>query len=200
EGATVGPAPSNSPAAHVITATAVIASARPEFGDGAGRAAGWRADEVCAEVDRVDQRFRELTGRSLDRFWRTPGGRAPDAVYEAARGCGWRHVGWTEAGFLGDELPSEQFPNETLLAQSLRRIGDGDILIAHLGIRSRRDPYAPMLDRLLPALHGRGLCFATLAEHPTVRDPELRPLPEPGSRRPPAAGIGPQARANAAQR
>jgi hypothetical protein len=34
----------------------------------------------------------------------------------------------------------------------------------HLGIWSRRDPYAPMLDELLTRLKGRGFCFATLRE------------------------------------
>ncbi len=169
-----------------------ITLARPEFGPNAGRAAAWGPAEVCAELDRADQRFRELTGRPLQRLWRAPSGRAPDTVFDAARACGWRHAGWTTAGFLGDELPSERFPNESLLAQAIRSIGDGDVLMAHLGIRSRQDPYAPMLDRLLPALAARGLCFATLDAHPAAQDGRHLPLPRPGARPAPAPGIGPQ--------
>jgi hypothetical protein len=75
-------------------------------------------------------------------------------------------VHWAPAGFLGDELPSETHPNEALLRQALAGIAPGDILIAHLGIWSRKVPWAPMLDPLIAGLKARGLCFATLREHP----------------------------------
>ena len=114
----------------------------------------------------MDARFEAITGRRLDRVWRAPGGRAPEPVLASANVCGWRHVHWAAAGFLGDELPSDRFPNEVLLRQALARIRGGDILMAHLGIWSRQDPYAPMLDPLIAGLKARGLCFATLREHP----------------------------------
>mgnify|MGYP001045746911 CR=1 FL=1 len=142
---------------------------RPQFGVSAGRTLHWSAADLCAELRRVDDRFRELTGRGLDPFWRAPGGRVPAAAIEAARRCGYAHVGWTPAGFLGDELSSQAHPNERLLAEALARIGDGDILLAHLGIWSRRDPYAPMLDPLIAGLKARGLCFATIDRHPAYR-------------------------------
>jgi hypothetical protein len=78
-------------------------------------------------------------------------------------------VHWAPAGFLGDELPSDRYPNDALLAQSLKTIRDGDILMAHLGIWSREDPYPPTLDPLIAGLKARGLCFATLREHPDYR-------------------------------
>ena len=73
---------------------------------------------------------------------------------------------WADAGFLGDELPSDRYPNRELLARALREIRDGDVLMAHLGIWSRKDPYAPMLEPLIAGLKERGLCFRTLTEHP----------------------------------
>ena len=76
---------------------------------------------------------------------------------------------WAPAGFLGDELPSDKFPNDRLLKDALAKIRAGDILMAHLGIWSRADPYAPMLDPLIAGLKARGLCFATLREHPDYR-------------------------------
>jgi peptidoglycan-N-acetylmuramic acid deacetylase len=78
-------------------------------------------------------------------------------------------VYWADSGFLGDELPSDRFPNDRLLQQSLRGIRAGDILMAHLGIWSRRDPWAPMLEPLITGLKAKGLCFATLREHPAYR-------------------------------
>jgi peptidoglycan/xylan/chitin deacetylase (PgdA/CDA1 family) len=79
-------------------------------------------------------------------------------------------VGWANAGFLGDELPSESFSNDALLAKSLRDIRSGDILMAHLGIWSRKDAWAPaVLEPLIIGLKARGFCFQTLREHPAYR-------------------------------
>ena len=79
-----------------------------------------------------------------------------------ANACGYRHVHWSPAGFLGDELPSDRYPNEALVAKTLGSVRDGDVLVMHMGIWSRKDPYAPMLDSLLTGLEKRGFCFATL--------------------------------------
>lgn len=142
---------------------------RPQFGALGGQTVHWERRAVCAEIDRVATRFRELTGRSLEPLWRAPGGKAPAQVMRAAQGCGWAHVDWSPAGFLGDELPSDRFPNASLLKQSLASIRDGDILMAHLGIWSRAQAYAPTLDPLITGLKVRGMCFATLRDHPAYR-------------------------------
>lgn len=135
---------------------------RPQFGPDAGKLLRWDAPRVCEEIALAGTRFQALTGRPLDPIWRAPGGRLPAGVDAAARGCGWTHVPWTPAGFLGDELSSDTHPNDRLLAQQLRQIGGGDILIAHLGIWSRKDPYAPMLDPLIAGLKRKKLCFETI--------------------------------------
>lgn len=145
-----------------------VALARPQFGAQAGRTLRWDAAALCAELGRVDARLRALAGRGLDPYWRAPGGRAPDAALRAARDCGFAHVHWASAGFLGDELPSDRYPNALLLRRALERVRDGDVLMAHLGIWSRREPFAPMLDPLIAGLKRRGLCFATLREHPEL--------------------------------
>jgi peptidoglycan/xylan/chitin deacetylase (PgdA/CDA1 family) len=142
---------------------------RPQFGALGGQTVHWEGRAVCAEIERVATRFRELTGRSLEPLWRAPGGKAPAQVMRTAQGCGWAHVDWAPAGFLGDELPSDRFPNASLLKQSLATIRDGDILMAHLGIWSRAQAYAPTLDPLITGLKARGICFATLRDHPAYR-------------------------------
>jgi peptidoglycan/xylan/chitin deacetylase (PgdA/CDA1 family) len=125
---------------------------------------------ACEELRRPARAFREMTGRDLDPIWRAPGGRTTPRTLAWATRCGFpRHVGWSRAGFLGDELPSDRFPNDRLLAQALAAIRGGDILMAHLGIWSRQDPYAPTLDPLIAGLKARGLCFATLRDHPDYR-------------------------------
>ena len=65
------------------------------------------------------------------------------------------------AGVLGDELPSAKYPSEQLLQRALKELRDGDVMMMHLGIRSRQEPLAPMLDPLLAGLKSRGFCFAT---------------------------------------
>jgi peptidoglycan/xylan/chitin deacetylase (PgdA/CDA1 family) len=139
---------------------------RPQFGDHAGRTIVLSSQEVCEELRRVDSAFSAYTGRGLDAVWRAPGGHTTPKALAAARECGFAHVGWAPAGFLGDELPSEQHSNDALLKRALRDIRDGDVLMAHLGIWSRRDPYAPMLEPLIAGLKERGLCFRTLRDHP----------------------------------
>lgn len=120
----------------------------------------------CAELDRVKTRFRELTGHDISPIWHSPGGRLSPNALHWARACGYKHVGSTSAGILGDELPSDRYPNELLLKRALKRIGDGDILAMHTGIWSRKEPFAPMLDPLIAGLKQRGLCFATLDRRP----------------------------------
>ncbi|HNO58959.1 MAG TPA: polysaccharide deacetylase family protein, partial [Accumulibacter sp.] len=129
-----------------------------------GQAEWLDAPAVCQELQRPDTRFHELTGRHLDPLWRAPGGRTTANTLAAAKSCGYRHVGWAPAGFLGDELPSETHPNDLLLQRALAHLKDGDIVMAHLGIWSRKDPFAPMIDPLIAGLKNKGFCFATRRE------------------------------------
>ncbi len=131
-----------------------------------GKASVLDADGVCAELKRVDTRFRELTGRSLAPIWRAPGGHTTPNALAAARRCGFEHVHWASAGNLGDELPSDRYPNKMLLERALKNLRDGDVMMMHLGIRSRQDPLAPILDPLLAGLKARGFCFATIEKGP----------------------------------
>lgn len=135
---------------------------RPQHHEDAGRVVGMTLQEFCQELQRVDRRFAEMTGRSLDPIWRAPGGFTTPQSMAAAQSCGWRHVHWSPAGFLGDELPSDRYPNRMLLDKALRDIRAGDVLMAHLGIWSRAQAYAPMLDPLIAGLKSRGFCFRTI--------------------------------------
>ncbi len=144
---------------------------RPSAGPSAGQRFTWTAADYCRELGRSAQRFQAMTGQAMAPLFRAPGGKTSPALLAAAQRCGWRHVGWADAGFLGDELPSDHYPNERLLRQALARIRPGDILMAHLGIWSRQEPWAPaVLEPLIVGLKQRGLCFATLREHPDYRE------------------------------
>ncbi|MBS0291227.1 MAG: polysaccharide deacetylase family protein [Proteobacteria bacterium] len=140
---------------------------RPSAGPQAGKDLTMTAAQYCAEIDGATNRLRAMTGKEPLPLFRAPGGKTSLRLLEFAQSCGYRQVGWTPAGFLGDELPSERYSNKVLLEQALRSIHDGDILLAHLGIWSRKDPWAPaVLEPLIKGLKERGLCFRTLREHP----------------------------------
>lgn len=143
---------------------------RPQFGEHAGQNLNWSPAEYCSEIKRVDARFRQLTGRGLDPIWRAPGGKTSARTIAAGKACGYTHFGWAPAGFSGDETSSEAFPNALLLKKSLANLRDGDIFLAHMGIWSRKDPWAPAnLEPLIVGLQQKHLCFATLREHPDFK-------------------------------
>ncbi len=143
---------------------------KPSQGPQAGQVRVLDGTAYCAELERPAQRYKAMTGQAMSSLFRAPGGKTSPALLKAAAACGWVHVGWSPAGFLGDELPSDRFPNKLLLDKALREVHAGDVLVAHLGIWSRQEPWAPaVLEPLIQGLKARGFCFATLREHPQYR-------------------------------
>ncbi|WP_311221518.1 MULTISPECIES: polysaccharide deacetylase family protein [unclassified Acidovorax] len=140
---------------------------RPSAGPRADQEFVMTAPQYCEEIGRAAHRLQQITGKAPLPLFRAPGGKTSPQLLAAARSCGYAHVGWSPAGFLGDELASEKVSNATLLQQALRTIRSGDILLAHLGIWSRKDPWAPaVLEPLIIGLKERGFCFRTLRDHP----------------------------------
>ena len=133
----------------------------------AGGESGLTLDEagVCAELKHSETAFKAMTGRGFDGIWRAPGGKLTPNVVRFAEACGYKHVPWSPAGFSGDELPSEKFPSDKLIKTQIRNIKDGDILLWHLGIWSRKDPLYLRFDELISGLKDKGLCFARIPEH-----------------------------------
>ena len=143
---------------------------RPSAGPQAGKSFTWTAAQYCEELGRSATRFEQMTGQKILPLFRAAGGKTSPSLVRAAQACGYEHVGWAPAGFLGDELPSDQYPNALLLERALRNIRSGDILVAHLGIWSRQDPWAPaVLEPLIEGLKKKGFCFATMDTHPAYR-------------------------------
>jgi len=144
---------------------------QPSAGAAAGKQATYTAPQYCAQIKQSADRLQELTGHASLPLFRAPGGKTSPALLAAAQACGYAHVGWADAGFLGDELPSDKYPNTALLNKALRDVRSGDVLMAHLGIWSRKDPWAPaVLEPLIVGLQAKGFCFETLRSHPAYRD------------------------------
>jgi len=129
---------------------------------------------LCAELRAPEERFRAMTGRGFDPIWRAPGGRTTPNALAFAEACGFRHIGWTANGFLGDELPSDRYPNDTLLRRALATVRDGEVLVMHWGIRARQQKFADVFEPLVVGLKERGFCFATLAAPPPLLLAEAR--------------------------
>jgi peptidoglycan/xylan/chitin deacetylase (PgdA/CDA1 family) len=140
---------------------------RPSAGSQAGQDLTWDATTYCANLKKSSERLEALTGRPSLPLFRAPGGKTSPALLKAASDCGYAHVAWAPAGFLGDELSSQTHTNDALLKAALKNIRSGDILMAHLGIWSRQDPWAPaVLEPLIVGLKAKGFCFASLRQHP----------------------------------
>ena len=145
---------------------------KPQFGPKAGETLLYNEAAMCKQIRRVDQRFQEMTNQPLQKIWRAPGGKTSPTLIRMGDMCGYQHIGWAPAGFLGDELNSDKHPNSLLLEKASRDLKDGDITMAHLGIWSRKDPWAPaVLEQLIVNLKQRGFCFGLLpAERKNLAD------------------------------
>ncbi len=145
---------------------------RASAGPDEGRDFDWTAAQYCEQIDKASQALAAKSrARSRCRCFARPAARPRPAFLQATKACGYEHVAWSPAGFLGDELPSETASNQALLKKALRDVRSGDILVAHLGIWSRKDPWAPaVLEPLIVGLKEKGFCFSTLRDHPAYRD------------------------------
>ncbi len=118
---------------------------------------------LCAELSRPIEALRAMVPQAVVLpLWRAPGGIVTPEARRMAASCGLRHQGWSAHGFLGDELSSEAHPNAALLRRNLANIRDGEVLVMHWGVRSRREPFAGIFDELIGGLQARGFCFAPL--------------------------------------
>jgi len=130
--------------------------------DGSG-AESLDAPALAAELARPIARLRDLApAATVLPLWRAPGGRLTPNARAMAAAAGFRHQGWTANGFWGDELDAGPHPNATLAARAIERTRPGEVVVLHWGVRSRRDPFARVLDQVLDGLLARGLRFAVL--------------------------------------
>jgi len=123
-------------------------------------------EAMCRELAAPIERLRRMApDANVLPLWRAPGGITTPNSLALAEACGLRHQGWTRNGFLGDELNSETHPNSALRDRALRTIRDGEVLVMHWGVRSRREPFAGIFDALIGGLQARGFCFRPLPPH-----------------------------------
>lgn len=118
---------------------------------------------LCAELARPITRLRQMVPEAVVLpLWRAPGGITTPNALRMAAACGLRHQGWTANGFWGDELDSAAHPNAALARRAIERTRDGEVVVLHWGVRSRREPFAAVLEEVIAGLQARGFCFALL--------------------------------------
>ncbi|MCB4822467.1 polysaccharide deacetylase family protein [Roseicella aerolata] len=121
------------------------------------------AAALCAELRRPMERLKQLVPEAqVLPLWRAPGGITTPNALAMAAACGLRHQGWTANGFWGDELDSAAHPNAMLARRAIERTRDGEVVVLHWGVRSRREPFAGVLEQVIEGLQARGFCFASL--------------------------------------
>jgi peptidoglycan-N-acetylmuramic acid deacetylase len=93
-----------------------------------------------------------MTGQAAWAIFRAPGGKTSPALLQAAAAAAGPMWAGLPRAFWVMNCPATRFPNAALLEKALRHIRAGDVLVAHLGIWSRQDAWAPaVLEPLIRA-------------------------------------------------
>lgn len=136
---------------------------RIKLGTGAmaGREFTYDPAKYCEQIEHAARRAEDFTGKKSLPLFHAPGGSTSSKLLASASACGYAHVGFSKAGLLG------QGAN---LKAALAGIRSGDMLLLDLNAPAKSEPWAMAnLEPLLVGLKERGLCFATLRQHPAFQ-------------------------------
>jgi peptidoglycan/xylan/chitin deacetylase (PgdA/CDA1 family) len=134
---------------------------KPTTGSFAGREFTYDPAKYCEQIEHAAGRAQDFTGKKSLPLFRAPGGSVSTKLVAAAAACGYAHVGFAKGSRLGQ--------NSNLQA-SVAAIHAGDMVLLDLNAPPNSEPWTVThLEPLLLALKERGLCFATLREHPTFQ-------------------------------
>ena len=111
-----------------------------------------------SEVDRVAEKFQEVTGQEMVRFYRPPQGKYSTQNLQMAQQLGYRTFFWSLAyvDWNVDSQPTHEQAFEKLIG----RIHPGAIVLLH----NTSQTNAEILDELLTKWEEMGYCFGTLEE------------------------------------
>ena len=99
---------------HVYWRADVAKGSKPQFrmqataGSAAGKWMTLTSAQYCAELKQSSDRLQAITQQAPLPLFRAPGGKTSPSLLAAARSCGYAHVAWADAGFMGDEVPSDK--------------------------------------------------------------------------------------------
>lgn len=131
-------------------------------GSMAGREFTYDPAKYCEQIEHAARRAEDFTGKKSLPVFRAPGGSTSPKLLASASACGYAHVGFARTALLGQG---------SSLKGALAGIRSGDVLLLDLNAPARVEPWAlANLEPLLVGLKERGLCFATLRQHPALQD------------------------------
>jgi peptidoglycan/xylan/chitin deacetylase (PgdA/CDA1 family) len=135
---------------------------KPTTGSMAGREFTYDPAKYCEQIEHAARRSEDFTGKKSLPLFHAPGGNTSPKLLASASACGFAHVGFSKEALLGKARP---------LTAALAGIRSGDVLLLDLNAAANAEPWAMAnLEPLLLGLKARGLCFATLRQHPGYRD------------------------------
>jgi len=128
----------------------------------AGREFTYDPAKYCEQIEHAARRVEDFTGKKSLPLFHAPGGATSAKLLAAASACGYAHVGFAKGTMLGQG---------TALKAVLAGAHSGDMLLLDLSAAPGTEPWAlANLDPLVQGLKERGLCFATLRQHPAFQE------------------------------
>lgn len=116
------------------------------------------SEEFVSEMKMLEEKYREITGKELTKFYRPPQGKYSDATLKQAKEMGYRTFFWSLAyvDWLEDKQPTKEEAFDKLLG----RIHPGAIVLLH----STSATNAQILDELLTKWEEMGYQIRPLGE------------------------------------
>ena len=111
-----------------------------------------------AELDGLADKYRELTGEEMKKFYRPPQGKFSESNLAMAQKLGYRTIFWSLA--YVDWYTDDQPTDEQAFSKLLPRIHNGAIVLLH----STSETNARILDELLTKWESAGYTFGSLTD------------------------------------
>lgn len=131
---------------------------KPTTGALAGREFTYEPAAYCAQIERAARRIEDFSGKKSLPLFHAPDGSTSAKLLAAANACGYQHVGFGKAAVLAKGVPIKT-------AVAAARVGD--VVLLELDTKPSAEPWAMAnLEPFIQGIKERGLCFATLRQHP----------------------------------
>lgn len=115
-------------------------------------------EAFAAELSATEEKFREITGKDMPKFYRPPQGKYSESNLAQAKELGYTTVFWSLA--YVDWYQDKQPTHEEAFGKLIPRIHDGAVVLLH----STSQTNAEILDELLTKWEALGYRFGSLTE------------------------------------
>jgi peptidoglycan-N-acetylmuramic acid deacetylase len=120
--------------------------------------AGKSESAFLEEIEGLEKKYKELTGKEISKFFRPPEGTFDQKMLEYANKKGYKTVFWSFA--YADWDNNSQMSEKVALKKILDNVHNGEIMLLHPTSATN----AKIMKNLIKELKSMGYCFATLEE------------------------------------